>query len=120
MCLLQTHSKLILMFIKVFKVCTVYTIKRKLCCCVRLLLSVLYSFSWKILCVLTRFRTKMSWKIGSVLMLFFPHGKSCSCNILRIISPRKFDVFYKGIMSSPVKFISFLITSKPPGKFDVL
>ena len=38
------------------------------------------SFSCKILCVLLKFRTKIFWKIWSVLMVFFPPGKSYVSN----------------------------------------
>ena len=78
------------------------------------------SFSWKILCVLTKFWTRYSWKFRSVPMIFLPPGKSyvflqnfekalleifmCSstfclswkiymCSDTIFGSPRRFDVF---------------------------
>ena len=90
---------------------------------------------------------KISWKFWSVLIIFLPLGKSYVflqnfekalrkfwCVLAYFASPGKFICVpipflvllenlmcsYKRIMSSPEKFICVLITSKPPGKFDVL
>ena len=92
------------------------------------------SFSWKILCVLTKFLTRSPGKFDLFLWyFFFLEIRMCSCRILNFLpflenamcsctifgSPGKKVCSYKRIMSSPGKFICVLITSKPPGKFDV-
>ena len=107
--------------------------------------------------VLTKLFRKPSWKIWSVLMVFFSlENLMCSkeildkiswkiwsiliinlwnfwCVLVRFASSGKFTYVlvsflallenlmcsYKRIMSSPGKFICFVIKSKPPEKFDV-
>ena len=65
--------------------------------------------SWKIICVLRKLILMCSVHFASpgiftCVLLPFMENLMCS---------------YKGIMPPPEKFICFLITSKPPGKFDV-
>ena len=77
---------------------------------------------------------KISWKIWSVLMVFFSPGKSYVFlrNFEKAIlenlyvflyhfwfSWKKMVCSYKRIMSSTGKFICVLIISMPPGNFDV-
>ena len=105
--------------------------------------------SWKIVCVLTKFQESSTGKFDLSLWYFFLlENRMCSCGILRILSwkfwsvlivhfssPGKFIYFLipflvllenlmcsnKRIMSSPGLFTirCVLVTSKPPGKFNV-
>ena len=76
------------------------------------------SFCWKILCVLTNFWTRFLGKFDLFLLYFFLlENRMCSCEILRKLSWKFWCVLLH--FASPEKLICVLITSKPPGKFDV-
>ena len=62
---------------------------------------------------------KLCWKIWSVLMECLSPGKSLCVSLPFLVLLENLMCSYKTIMSSPGKFICFLIAYKPPGKFNV-
>ena len=75
-----------------------FLLEKRMCFC-----GILRILSWKFLCALLRFASPENLCV-LVLILVLLENLMCS---------------YKRIISSPGKFICFLITSMPPGKFNL-